>query len=164
MNTGSKFRVTPSGFGSLVTAAFICFSMSGCGPSEKQLKEDAARKAKEETSDTLLVCEGYSSSLVPGMSGKERKTFIITKLGDKVTKVKEEPFTYTLERGEISTSDDKAPIYSQLVIEPDKLILRIENTGSKNTVETVLFNTGAYKQNLPLGSAEGQCAVAKKAF
>lgn len=164
MNTGSNRMVTPSGFGLLVTAALICFSMSGCGPSDKQLKEEAARKANEEASETLLVCEGYSSSVVPGMSGKERVTFVITKVGGKVTKVKDELLTYTPERAKMSVSGINDPIYSQLIIESDKLVLRMENMASKNTGETVLFNTGTYKHKLSLGNSEGQCTVAEKAF
>lgn len=164
MNTGSNRRVTLRGFGLLVTAAFICFSISGCGPSDKQLKEEAARKAKEETSETLLVCEGYSSSIVPGMSGKERVTFVITKVGGKVTKVKGELLTYTPERAKMSVNGINDSIYSQLIIESDKLVLRMENMTSKSTGETVLFNTGAYKNKLPLGSSEGQCTIAEKAF
>ena len=47
MNTGSKRGSATFGFSSLMTAAIVCFSMAGCGPSEKQLKEKAERKAKE---------------------------------------------------------------------------------------------------------------------
>jgi len=47
MNTGSKLGGISLRFASFITFAFICFSMAGCGPSEKQLKEEAERKAKE---------------------------------------------------------------------------------------------------------------------
>lgn len=114
--------------------------------------------------ETLLVCEGDATSLIAGFGGKERQTFTITKLGEKVTKVKTEHDTYTLEKIDVSTKDNKGPIYKQLIVEPDKLILRAEITEDKRTSETVLFNTGAYKQDQMLGWAEGQCTVAKKAF
>jgi hypothetical protein len=164
MNTGSKYGVTPRGFGSFVTVALICFSMAGCGPSEKQLREEAELKAKEAETETLLVCEGNATSLIAGFGGKVRQTFTITKLGDKVTKVKTEHDTYALEKVDVSTKDNKGPIYIQLIVEPDKLILRTEITEDKRTSETMLFNTGAYKQDQMLGWVEGQCTVAKKAF
>lgn len=47
MNTGSKRGSASFGFCSSVTVALVCFSMAGCGPSEKQLKEEAERKANE---------------------------------------------------------------------------------------------------------------------
>lgn len=39
MNTGSKFV-------SVLTVAFVFLSISGCEPSDQQLKEEAERKAK----------------------------------------------------------------------------------------------------------------------
>lgn len=39
MNTGSKRGRVTFGISLLMTIAFVCFSMAGCGPSEKQLKE-----------------------------------------------------------------------------------------------------------------------------
>lgn len=164
MNTGSSRKLSTSGYGLLLTAAFMSLSMSGCDPSDKQLKKEAVREVKEETSETLLVCEGYFSSIVQGMSGKERVTFVITKLGGNVTKVKGELFTFALDRAEVSVSGINDQLYSQLIVESDKLILRIENMASENTVETVLFNTGAYKHELPLGGSQGQCTVSEKAF
>lgn len=47
MNTGSKRGNASFGFGSFMTVALVCFSMAGCDPSEKQVKEDAEQKAKE---------------------------------------------------------------------------------------------------------------------
>jgi len=47
MNTGSKRGRASFRFGSFMTVALVCFSMAGCGPSEKQIKEEAERKAKE---------------------------------------------------------------------------------------------------------------------
>ena len=46
MNTGSKRGNASFGFGSFMTVALVCFSMAGCDPSEKQVKEDAEQKAK----------------------------------------------------------------------------------------------------------------------
>ena len=45
MNTGSKRGNASFGFGSFMTVALVCFSMAGCDPSEKQVKEDAEQKA-----------------------------------------------------------------------------------------------------------------------
>lgn len=39
------------------------------------------------TTETLLICEGEAKSLVAGLGGKDRKTYEITKTGEKVTKV-----------------------------------------------------------------------------
>lgn len=114
--------------------------------------------------ETLLVCEGEAKSIVRGMGGKQRSTYTITKIGGKVTKVKTEHATFTLEKVDISTKDNKGPIYLQLMVEPDRLILRAEITEDKRTSDTVLFNTGAYKQDQTFGWAEGQCSVAQKAF
>ena len=47
MNTGSKHTVKAFRFLSVLTAALFALSIGGCGPSEKQLKEEAERKAKE---------------------------------------------------------------------------------------------------------------------
>ncbi len=44
MNTGSKCGRPSFGFGSFMTVALVCISMAGCGPSEKQLKEEAENK------------------------------------------------------------------------------------------------------------------------
>ena len=114
--------------------------------------------------ETLLVCEGKASSIIAGMGGEDRQTFVITKLGDKVIKVKTEYELYTLERLDASTKENKGPIYKQLIVEPEKLILRTEITEDKRKSETILFNTGAFKQDRMFGWSEGQCTVAKKAF
>jgi hypothetical protein len=159
-----KYKLEPATSYLFLIAACVCFSISGCGASEEPTKTESAQHIKEEISDTLLVCEGYASSLVAGMGGKEQPTFVITKVDGKVTKVKDNLFTYTLEKAEINRKEGQPPIYSQLITEQDKIILQIENTGSKNTVETVLLSTGAYKQNLVFSSSEGHCTVAQKAF
>lgn len=164
MITGARYWVAARGFGSLVTVAFIGFSMSGCSPSEKRLLEEAQRKAKEAETETLLVCEGTYTNVFTSNRSHQQQAFTITKVGDKVTKVKAPEFTYTLEKVNKSTNSNKGPIYAQLIVEPDKLILLVEVTEDKRTDSTTLFNTGAYKQNLISGLAEGQCTVAMKAF
>ena len=131
--------------------AFVAFALIGC---TQPITE----------TETLLVCEGDATSIIAGLGGKDRTTFTITKIGDKVTKVKTEHHTYTLDKVDISTKENKGPIYIQLVVESDKLVLRSEITEDKRNSETILFNTGAYKQDRMFGWAEGQCTVSKKAF
>lgn len=47
MNTGSKRGNISFGFCSFMTVALVCFSMAGCDPSEKQVKEEAEQNTKE---------------------------------------------------------------------------------------------------------------------
>lgn len=47
MNTGSNRGNASFGFGLFMSVALVCFSMAGCDPSEKQVKEEAEQKAKE---------------------------------------------------------------------------------------------------------------------
>ncbi|MDP2829542.1 MAG: hypothetical protein Q8O37_13150 [Sulfuricellaceae bacterium] len=115
--------------------------------------------------ETLLVCEGDATSIIAGFGGKDRQTFTITKVGDKVTKVKSEHQMYTLDKVDVSTKENKGPIYIQLIVESDKLVLRGEITEDRNNRDTILFNTGKYKDDRGLfGWVEGQCSVGKKAF
>lgn len=116
------------------------------------------------TTKTLLLCEGEATSLVAGLGGKDRKTYEITKTGEKVTKVKSEYRTFTLEKVDVSTKENKGPIYVQLIVEPEKIILRTEVTEDKRMQETVLYNTGKYKDERWVGWSEGQCTTGKKAF
>lgn len=47
MSTGSKRGRIFLGFGSFMSVTLVCFSLTGCGPSEQQLKDEAERKSKE---------------------------------------------------------------------------------------------------------------------
>ena len=133
-------------------SAFVIFALFGCS---QPITE----------TETLLVCEGDAQSIIAGLGGKDQQTFTITKLGDKVIKVKAEHQTYTLDKIDVSTKENKGPIYVQLIVESDKLVLRSEITEDKNNRDTVLFNTGKYEQDRGLfGWAKGQCSVGKKAF
>jgi hypothetical protein len=134
-------------------AAFLVFAFFGC-----------SQPATE--TETLLICEGDGTSLIalPGGNGKDRLTFTIIKIGDKVTKVKSDHGLYTLEKVDASTKEHKGPVYVQLIVEGDKLILRTEVTQDKVTRNTILFNTGKYTQDRVFGWSEGQCSVGKKAF
>lgn len=164
MNIIFKSNVTPHKFSLFAAAAFTCLSMSACGQPENQPTNDDQQKEQAVETETLLVCEGYTTSLMAGMGGKEQETFIITKTGDRITKVKTQHFTYTLEKADANTKNNSHPIYNQLIVEPEKLILRTENTESKNTVETIIYNNNSYKKNLVFSRTEGQCTVTNKAF
>lgn len=120
--------------------------------------------SKSNETETLLICEGERTSPLEGVGGKERQTFTISKVGDKVTKVKTEHSTYTLEKVNINKDTNKKPVYLQLIVEPDKLVLRAEITEDKRTNKTELFNTGAYKSSRTLNWSKGQCTVAQKPF
>jgi hypothetical protein len=111
-----------------------------------------------------LICEGERTSPLGGVGGKERQTFTISKVGDTITRVKTDHNTYTLEKVNINKDTNEKPIFLQLSVLPDKLVLRTEITEDKRTNETVLFNTGAYKTSRTLNWSEGQCTVSQKPF
>ena len=77
MNTGSNHTEKTYRFLLALTAAFIALSLAGCGPSEKQLKEEAERKAKEEESAKI---EKLQSKVRDGFNDPASTQFRNTKL------------------------------------------------------------------------------------
>mgnify|MGYP001044711291 CR=1 FL=1 len=140
-----------------VFALFAVMVLMGCNQSKNDIKI-------EKEVETLLVCEGVSQSIIAGLGGKQQTTFTLVKVGDKVVKVKTRHYTYTLDKVDVSTANNKGPIYIQLIADGDKIILRNEVTEDKRSLDTVIFNTGAYSQDQTLGWSEGQCTIGKKAF
>ncbi|MBK6928401.1 MAG: hypothetical protein IPH15_13000 [Comamonadaceae bacterium] len=116
--------------------------------------------------ETLLVCEGERKSFIQGTSENIRETFIITKLGGKVTKVKTENDTFTLDKVRDSVKEGKVTT-KQLIVESDRLIFRYEGIeGNKiSNADAILFNTGKYTMDRGVFmKVESMCTVGKKAF
>lgn len=133
----------------LIVIGVVINALSGCSPS---------------ITESLLICDGDVTSLISRVGGKEKIMFEITKTDEKITKVRSEYQTYTLEKVDARNKDNKGPVYIQLIVEPEKIILRTEITEDKSTNDTIIFNTGKYKSERFWGWAEGQCSVGKKAF
>ena len=140
-----------------VILLFIAMALAGCNQSKTEAKV-------EKEVETLLVCEGSATSMIAGLGGKQQTTFVITKMGDKIIRVKSQYNTYALDKVDVNTKENRGPVYIQLIVEADKVILRTEITEDKRKMETVIFTTGAYKQDQAFGWSEGQCTVSEKAF
>lgn len=108
---------------------------------------------------TVLVCEGQKSSVVNGFSGADSTTVTITRVGGKVVKAVESAYGYVFTTKKIQ---DKPGVFSQLIVEKDRIILRTENEG--RVYDIAISNTGAYQRDYPLSVARGQCSARAKMF
>ncbi len=120
-------------------------------------------KPPQET-ETILVCSGTKSSIIAGVGGESKTNFLIYKIGDGVVRVKTEHSEFTKEKKDVRTPNHKGPVYIQLLVEPDKLILRTEVTEDKRTSDVEIHNTGKYIANYALSMEQGQCTTQNKAF
>jgi hypothetical protein len=77
MNTGSNYTEKTLRFILVLTAALMALSIGGCGPSEKQLKDEAERKAKEAESAKI---EKLQSKVRDGFNDPASTQFRNTKL------------------------------------------------------------------------------------
>lgn len=112
---------------------------------------------------SVLICEGQRSSIVNGFGGAEIETITLTKVSGKVVKaVDKQGNVYTAakqrEKGEGN------PVYTQLLVQPDQIILRVENSGMGRTFDLTISNTGAYRSENPMGTSVGICTPRAKAF
>ena len=136
---------------------FIIVSLSACSRAEPELP-----KALEV--ETILLCDGAVQSIIAGESRQEHLSITLTKVDNKVIKAKILDATYTLKKIDTRTPQDKEPIYRQLVIEPERIILRTEVPDVNNVGETVIENSGRYKADRWLGWSEGTCKATAKVF
>ena len=116
--------------------------------------------------ETLLVCQGQTSSYMASLRGpeQEQRRFTITKDGSRVVSVKTDTDLFTHERTDVRKSNGKGPVYRQLLVEPGKLILRYEITEDQRNADTIIFDTGRYTFTAIAYTSEGQCTVAQKVF
>jgi hypothetical protein len=115
--------------------------------------------------DTLLVCEGHLTSVVPELrSGPDNRTFVISKRNGKVVSVKEDDDIFTTSRADVSPEGKKGTAFRQLLVQPGKLILRTEYTSDKRKLDTVLFDTGQYTYETYVFISRGKCTVSRKTF
>lgn len=114
--------------------------------------------------ETLLVCSGTKSSAITELGGEAKSNFLIYKSGDRVVRVQTEYAEFTGEKKDVRTKDHKGPVYRQLLIETDKLILRTEVTEDNRTLDTEIYNTGKYIAKYAMTWEKGQCVPQKKAF
>ncbi len=127
----------------------VALALSGCAPS---------------VTNTFLSCDIQVTSALPSIGGKQKQTFEITKSDGKVTTVKSEYRTYTLERTDVRSKENKGPVYAQLILEPGKIILQTEVVEDKKTYRATIYETGKYKDDRLFGWGEGHCVVSQKAF
>lgn len=115
---------------------------------------------------TLLVCIGKGSSYFGGMGGGTiRHSYTLTKSGDQVISVKAGDSTvWTLKKTNVKTKDNKGPVYRQLVVEKDRLVLRTEVTEDNRSAVTIINNDGGYYAELALSAVSGHCSVSKRIF
>lgn len=135
-----------------IISIFVVFAILGCSQQPK-------------TIETFLVCEGVTPDWIVKYAGvpneKRRQTFTITKEGNKVTKVKSEYWTYTIDEANMRKG------YGQIIVEADKLILRREIKSKDSlTNETELFSSVKYSDTNTriLLFTEGTCTVSSKIF
>lgn len=140
--------------------ALITIVLAGCSQSSSDSKPQSQPEI-----ETLLVCNGNLTSFIAGFGGPTTQSFIITKVGGKVTKVKSGDSTFKLDKVDVATQKNNGPIYLQLITEEAKLILRAEITEDRVNRDTVIFNSGAYTEDRGMaGLADGHCNVSTKAF
>ena len=116
--------------------------------------------------ETLLVCQGTKQGFLSGRdSGPQKRTFTIVREKDKVVSVKTDYHTFTLTRVNVASSESQPPVFRQLVIEKDQLILRMEYPSENNRIaDTVIYSTGRYQEIAIDGASKGQCTVGQKVF
>lgn len=113
--------------------------------------------------EIVLVCEGRGSSIIRELNAQNTTNIKITKTGGKVIKAVEGDDTFTPKK--LTPKDPKlAHITRQLIVEPERIILRTENNSEGKVYDTTIENTGAYIQQFRFGETRGQCTARKRAF
>jgi len=115
--------------------------------------------------ETLLVCEGTAFSFLTSTT-QDRMNVTLTKVNGKVVKAVSDVGTFTAEKVDVRTKENKGPVFNQLIIEADKIVLQwdvTEDTGSP-VRKIIIKNSGDYERVVPGYTANGQCQIREKAF
>jgi hypothetical protein len=114
--------------------------------------------------ETYLLCEGKIKNVMTGYESTEVKPLTLFKVDGKVKRVLKDGKAYTLEKVDIRRSEHKGPVYIQLIVDEDKLTLRMEVTETSQVADTVLYNSGSFKERRMFGAFSGRCAPSQKVF
>ena len=114
--------------------------------------------------ESLLTCDGENVNLLMGSRTKSSFSLEIKKDNAKVVNVRfkhaNADLLYTIQGhkcGEIKVC--------RLIVQPDRLILRMTNQEDSEDYDLVLMNSGEYSGRLnKFNMPHGRCAVSKKLF
>lgn len=126
---------------------------------------DTEQKSKPEVS--LLVCKGQSISSLAYFRGEHIIDIVLTKQDGKVVKVvitNQKDGLYELERRNSQREAGNKPIYHQLLIEPDAIILRTDVTQDNAVYFFVIKDTGDFEYTSIVRVTKGRCEVKSKVF
>lgn len=124
----------------------------------------AASALAQTNEETYLVCEGQMKNVLYGDVTHGVVPLTIFRVDGKITSVATERLKFTLEKVDISTKEHKGPVYVQLIVDEEKLTLRMEVTETSRVADTVLKNSGQYTEQRMFGVFSGRCAPGKKLF
>jgi hypothetical protein len=148
-------KFTMARFATIPVVLLILSSLTACGSPQQP----------ETETETMLVCDGVHGSGIYVSGSPHTMTVTITKVGGKVVKAVKDQGVYTTSKVDVRKSDHKGPVYTQLIVESSRIILRTEVTEDNNTNDTVIKNDGAYEFNVnPFVHAVGRCTVREKTF
>ncbi|MDG5469653.1 hypothetical protein P9J64_15125 [Deltaproteobacteria bacterium IMCC39524] len=133
-----------------IAVTLLALMMIGCGPKE---------------TEQYLSCEAIFVSPIrsSGTGSKSNFGFTITKLDDKVIKVKSN-FGRVYTEEETIHQEEGKNIALKLIVEDTRIKMHALFEGEERPIETIIDNSGGLNRSSYGGWFEGSCKVSAKVF
>ena len=110
---------------------------------------------------TVLNCKGTMANLLTNGESSYSANITLTKANGKVVKAVDNHKTVFVPQ---RTKSKDGSYYTQLIVEPARIILRYTYPDDDQVLDTVIENSGSFSSRLPIALVTGDCTVGKALF